>query len=302
MLQFGKMKALRDYSSCVLAEEQAFLSTINSTVNLKSLFSNHHNRIHGAPLPNMCNMLIQKHCGKPMSMAPMQAAKCIQWLSQPTARSDASNDVQDAFAKRDRCTQASRHGYERCASIMKQACAATSIKAIKVIRLQMTTAIKYLHHNPDVKLIFYTRDPRGIIHSRIKLNYLSSVSMHNPGMETKLLCRKMEADLDAIFKSINYRRSTFERILVIKYEDLVEKPLEILQSVYSFLELDVPEEVTKWLENSMGAERNDASLFGTQRKNGTDTAYNWKVKLRGHKKRWMTNVCKSVLQTLAYEL
>ena len=254
----------------------------------------------GAPLEVICNKLITKTCSKAVSIAQSQAYNCADKILEAhdiTNFAPAGTFSQSNFLLRERCIQKSRLGYFRCSLFLTEACEKTSIYAIKAIRLRMATIIKYLEMNHDVKVIWFVRDPRGILNSRIRADLLTQVSRKNAGLEAELLCKRMEADIKS-FDSLSKQHSN--RILTVRYEDIVTLPKETVKSVYSFLGLELTDNIKQWLEHTMKAESDDKGLFGTQRVNGNVTANSWRTQLKSQQIEWVSSRCKDVLNRFNY--
>ena len=305
----GKMKALSSYGSCLMAEIEAYFTELRKHVKLKKPLS----YIgpfpsSGAPLLVRCNDIVRKQCPQYMSLNTPGATRCSNKFEEVEEKFEdfikhrmSNLDIArlKAFLEREACSRKARLGYQRCQDFMKQTCDNISVRTVKAIRLQLKTVMKYMEHNPDVKVIYFIRDPRGIIHSRIKIRYLAKLSANSPGFETRLLCKKMRNDL------VNYefiKQSMSDQILFMKYEDLAEDPFANLERIYSFLGFKVNKAVEDWLIDSTHAKKDDKTLLGTQRADSKSTASMWKHELTVNQTKYISSVCRDVLEKAGYPL
>ena len=74
-------------------------------------------------------------------------------------------------------------------------CRGATIQVVKNIRLTMDITKHLMTKIPDLHLVYYIRDPRGIISSRLKHK---SLLTFKPLAETKLLCSRMAQDILAL--------------------------------------------------------------------------------------------------------
>ena len=306
------MRSQADYNTCVLAEQNAFNTFMNgSRAKLFSTFtsSTSSKAVPGAPLSIACNALTRDMCGrKSVAVDPVKAYACADKIQQahdiytdPHATTSSSMQLEN-FLKRERCLEKSRLGYFRCAEFLQRACDETNIRTVKTIRLRMDTAVKFLKRFQDVKMVWFIRDPRGILLSRMKVNFISEIAHKNPGVEAELICKKIMADVrayDAFQKSIS---DINDRILTIRYEDLVSQPKEIVSKVYEFIDQELPKKVLDWLDHSVNADRDDKGLFGTQRANASATAFKWRNKLSPNNIRFVSQKCQAVLERFGYPM
>uniref|UniRef100_T1J648 Sulfotransferase domain-containing protein n=1 Tax=Strigamia maritima TaxID=126957 RepID=T1J648_STRMM len=95
-----------------------------------------------------------------------------------------------------------------------------SYPLIKVTRLTLESTMQLLDQYPELKIIFLIRDPRGIMSSRMKLDWCrASRSCIDP----EILCSSMRQSI-ASMKVMNIRYPN--RILLVRYEDVALYPEE----------------------------------------------------------------------------
>ncbi len=191
-------------------------------------------------------------------------------------------------------------------------CSSAKIQAAKILRYRLADLQPWLEKDNNLALIHYVRDPRGIIASKIKdrsdknkvyftpYGLLTKNNLKAISNQAKVLCHKMNADLDA--KS-NYESSFSKQIMTIKYEDLAISPMETMTKIYNFLNMNMAPSVETWIQKNTQAKRdafNRAHI--TQRANSTYEALSWKEELSHEAVKSITQICKNVLQRLGYSL
>ena len=96
-----------------------------------------------------------------------------------------------------------------------------------------------------MKLLFLIRDPRGIANSRLALFRAHS---QQPGIciTYNRFIRERKRH-DAMWR---------DKVLTIRYEDLVAKPLEMVKHIYAFLNLPLVDQIPQYLSKHAHKERN----------------------------------------------
>ena len=89
-----------------------------------------------------------------------------------------------------------------------------------------------LAHYPDAKLVYQVRDPRDVVLSMMKLPLLGGLLS-----ASHILREEQTGFLNA------YHALTSERVFVQRYEDLIERPQEVLTSLCAFLEVEFEEQM-----------------------------------------------------------
>ena len=163
----------------------------------------------------------------------------------------------------------------------------------------MEISATMIRSEPSLKVVYLTRDPRGIVHSRLHSQLMSRLSNNDPIKEARILCKQMSHDI-TIYQNIriNYPNN----IQLLKYEDIVRSPIAQMQLVHRFtggsiLNKDVQ---TEFLRNFNSF--NDNGTFGTQRRNGTKTANKWREGFTTNQLNMINAYCKDVIHKLSYEM
>lgn len=185
---------------------------------------------------------------------------------------------------------------QSCIPIMIKQCRSSSIVAVKTIRFALDYALQIKQDVPDLKVIHYSRDPRGIISSRKAGDRRVAKNIDE---EAKFLCRFMITNIEAQRKySIAHDDSS---ILQLRYEDLAASPSNVTVSMYEFLHKMPPLGVLKALErHTHGGKHNGAA--GTSRANSTATSLAWKDKLTDKIKNTIDGHCGQAIIAFDYDV
>ena len=183
------------------------------------------------------------------------------------------------------------HGQsEQCMALVRHACQNSSILAAKTIRFRMYMAQELLLRDPEVKIIFYARDPRGIISSRLQ-RMKGTVKQ-----EAEHLCKTMLDDYEWFLK-LNKTHS--ESMSMYTYEDLAKNPQSSLQYLYGRLGLNLTDQIINNFQNKASANQY-SGRFGTSRTNSSLTAIRWRKSLSAQMVRTINRVCRTVLSKYGF--
>ena len=97
-----------------------------------------------------------------------------------------------------------------------------------------------LEKDPDMYVIYFVRDPRSIVSSRLATHLMYRASARSPVKEAEYLCAKMMDDIRAYKRLIGIYEGALK---YVRYEDLTENPADIIPSLYQFLNHSVPASV-----------------------------------------------------------
>ena len=175
-----------------------------------------------------------------------------------------------------------------CSPAFSDTCKSKKIRAGKVHRFRLQAAQVLIKRIPEIKFIYYIRDPRGIEMSRRQFGFSFK---HVIG-----ICQQMRID-NSIYEELStkYPDSFFR----VRYEDLAVDSLGVTKQIYSFLGLDVPHQVITFLNQATHSEFDNGS-FGTQRKNSKSTANAWRTNVNKTDNDAMTSSCRDILIKLNY--
>ena len=184
-----------------------------------------------------------------------------------------------------------------CYPILEDRCEKSPLRVIKSIRLRLDLLQDVMDEIPDLKVVVYTRDPRGIVHSRKKTQLISAIARGDVGVEGKTLCTRIRHELPTLAA---IRRKYSNRIWNLKYEELVNDPTKSIENMYSYFGIKVNTAVLDWFKQGK-SDTNDKP-YGTHRDNATLTAYSWKTKMDEAAKLEVTRSCDDVLKEMHYDL
>ena len=121
---------------------------------------------------------------------------------------------------------------DKCLPKLTEKCDTAELVVNKALRLTMDMVYKVLQKDPNVKVIYLVRDPRGIVLSRKTVKYISQIWESDLESESTLVCPKMTRDYEG-FEQV---KSAFpERVKLVRYEDVADRPLEMVKQIYKFI-------------------------------------------------------------------
>ena len=192
-----------------------------------------------------------------------------------------------------KCTASIYRKIKHCVPILEKECRKRQYKAIKLLRADMDFVEDLLDDWADVKVVYSTRDPRGILTSRREDHRLFSRSLVR---EAPFLCKKMERDLET-FKMLKEKYPS--KFFRTSYEELAKNPLKMTKKVYKFLGIPLSQKVQD-LMYSMTHAKKDQGAFNTVRSNATATSMAWRRKLKQSEKIKIDKACKNVYKNFKY--
>ena len=187
-----------------------------------------------------------------------------------------------------------QHKYKLCAQILEKICLNSSIVAVKVIRYPMYDVHHLVEIIPDLKVIHYVRDPRGIIMSR---SLIHGWSGDNLAKNARYLCLKMAKNMKAFKILQDQNRNNY---LLLKYEELAMKTEETIRKIYQFIGHKMPTNLLKWIEQNTKAKTMDWT-YGTRR-NSKETVFKWRKRIKKIDMKTVTDQCISILKTFDYQI
>ena len=184
-----------------------------------------------------------------------------------------------------------------CLPLLERVCNCSQITYIKTIRLSATMVKKLLEREPSIKVVYYVRDPRGMLVSRASVSqqlwrlenkqYISTSSLN--------LCNILRYDV----KGMAELHEKFPRqILRLRYEDMATDVSQTVDALYRFIGREVPESIWSWAKDNTRTEE-DNGKFGTLR-NSSKVANRWRSQLPAASNDAIVKHCSDVLQYLNY--
>ncbi|XP_035825710.1 carbohydrate sulfotransferase 5 [Aplysia californica] len=185
-----------------------------------------------------------------------------------------------------------------CSELVLKRCKAAKSILLKVVRLSMREADKFLEKDPELKVIHLVRDPRGTLLSRMHFTSKLTGEMHKNYTN---ICRRILDDIQ-VSKIISGKH--FGRILTVRYEDLAQEPFVFFRKMYSFLGLKYTPSVEQYIQKRTSIE--GLSAYGkpliksTFRKDPFKTAYQWRQELPFQLVKKIDHACKGVYLSMGY--
>ena len=205
------------------------------------------------------------------------------------------------FVAHRRCIERLNAHVRPCWESSRAVCANATAVTAKVIRLALADIEPIIQRLPDVRIIHYVRDPRGIAVSRSLVNWTFSTVDVSAVAETRLLCREMLEDLRA--------KRRFERcypgaVITVRYEDFSDDPIRTTERVFEAVGQRVPATFRSWLDRVINVKnvRNPPFANGIRRGNASATAAAWQSRVSYSDVIGMNRNCREVLDLLGYEL
>ncbi len=145
----------------------------------------------------------------------------------------------------------------KCLPLASQECRKRKLRVLEVNRMKMENMELLLQEIPDLHVLYYTRDPRGIALSRSKIRWHGdriAAKDKRPVTEARYLCPRIESDVDELPHLMEKYPDVFHHI---RYEHLLSDPVKTASSIYRLFNMTSPAMVkvkvrarpsTKWLE------------------------------------------------------
>ena len=184
-----------------------------------------------------------------------------------------------------------------CLPVLTRACKSSTIRSLKTIRLTAQLTEILLQRDSSVKVVYYTRDPRGISLSRATLSnkHRSAKKVQFYKNASKMICVRMRTDIRQ-FAAVKKKH----KILQLRYEDLANRPHDSVNHLYRFIGSEVPENVVRWIGNNTQS-ASDNGIMGTRR-NSSTVPEKWRRRLTQQSKNAIEANCIDVLRALGLPL
>ncbi|XP_002734764.1 carbohydrate sulfotransferase 1-like [Saccoglossus kowalevskii] len=186
-----------------------------------------------------------------------------------------------------------------------QGCGNYKYIAMKVLRLQSLKVLKplVLEEKIDLKIIHLIRDPSGIACSRTCKGFWDVRRRKIIEKQSDLL-KSVVHDCKQVFGMVLYAKNMptwlQDRYKIVRYEDLASDPITIAKDIYKFLHMDIPYEVTSWIEeNTKNEEQNEGRL--KRSRNSSATAESWNV-LSYQEAKCIQSVCTDIIEVMDYKM
>ena len=207
-----------------------------------------------------------------------------------------------SFAKHGLCNEQLRHDNSKCLNKAIAKCTSDKVRVVQVNRMKMEDLESLIQRHPDMHVVHYTRDPRGIALSRVSAGAVHVFDKTNVSAvrEAEFICPRMREDI----RQRRILEQKYPRVFThITYESLTKDPLGMARKFYSLLQKSPPKGWDKFVEKNMYAKgASTGAGFGITVKNATETAMKWKKLLSKDQLVSIGRLCKDVIQDLGYPL
>nr|KAG5699096.1 hypothetical protein BaRGS_017779 [Batillaria attramentaria] len=177
----------------------------------------------------------------------------------------------------------------------RQACLRHPVKLVKSVRFRGQAVAQMMARNRDLKVLYLVRDPRGTISSQ-NIAFWKLVTDETLNY-TRKFCQMFREDLAAIQPLFDRYP---DRIKLVRYETLAEKPLLVSEELYGFLGLSFTSDVREFVFNSTSAGHKSTYNFATDRANSTSAAYAWRRRIHFPVVQATDQFCADVYRKLGY--
>ena len=183
-----------------------------------------------------------------------------------------------------------------CVSTFESWCTRSRLRSVKTIRMSMEHVQHMMEVDPQIKVIHLLRDPRAILRSQS--NLMKKLRDEWEKLAVRLCSR--------LVKDVSIRETLEQKypgqLMQIRYEDLATNPIKSAETMYKYLSLPLPKQVSDWIEQSTNADTNNGAR-GTKRENSTKVAYAWQEELTDEQKQTFLDLpeCARFLNKLKYD-
>ncbi len=188
-----------------------------------------------------------------------------------------------------------------CLTDAMRRCQNANVHALEMNRMKMEDMDYVIRTFPGIRVIYYTRDPRGIALSRTKTKGLmTEVGNKSPAREAVYLCPGMRKDMSELQ---DLRAKYPDTIIRVKYETLAQSPIPVGRYIYQHINKTMPERWQNFAKKAMqGARGARGHGFTTKVRNATETANRWQREIPARELVEINQLCRDVLEGLGYML
>ena len=175
---------------------------------------------------------------------PQNLKLAQKYVSQNYNKS-INGDVPEVFVNHARCNAQFPKWIQQCTHLLQDKYDKSQIVTYKGLRVTMASVERMLQLDPDLHIVYFVRDPRGTVTSRVNIQHTYRDTKNSVVLEAKYHCVKMLADLRV------YERLQKEypgAILMVKYEEVSEKPYDEIARIYDFFGMCVHHSVYTWMK------------------------------------------------------
>uniref|UniRef100_A0AAY5EUH0 Sulfotransferase n=1 Tax=Electrophorus electricus TaxID=8005 RepID=A0AAY5EUH0_ELEEL len=166
-------------------------------------------------------------------------------------------------------------------SVLEKECRKYDTIVIKGVRILDVNILAPLIEDPslNLKIIHLVRDPRAVANSRIKSK------------------RDDFYSVGTVLSPPNWFKGKY---MLVRYEDLVENPVQILHNIYRFINLTTSRDIESFVMNMTGGSSFPSNNFDVSARNATHTATAWRALLSYSKIQQVEEYCQYAMSILGY--
>ena len=194
-----------------------------------------------------------------------------------------------------------------CLSYLNRECEVSKTRIVKTLRISMKMAEEILKDIPGSKVIHLVRDPRATLQSKKVLMPPCLKSFTgNPG------CIKDHCDaVRSNTRSLNrFESGLRSRVLTVRYEDIVNEPMQNTKRLYRFIGLDDSRDIKQFAYNiTIGGKIKDCKICNLGWQAGRDSGSSslshiaaWKKSLTLAEVVEIQSRCRDTLRYYGYKL
>ncbi|XP_066296422.1 carbohydrate sulfotransferase 1-like [Branchiostoma lanceolatum] len=181
-------------------------------------------------------------------------------------------------------------------------CKRTPYTAVKTIRIQNMDSLEYLLADPtlDLKIVHLVRDPRAIVTSRLSLRHrLRQTFSPNLLNETEIneLCSWIPRN--AVTKDVP--SPWRDRYVMVRYEDLAERPELMTERLYEFLDVPLNDSVLHWVRENTKGDGKRPDRFSTKHHDANATTKIWRYRLSFPAVAKVQELCDDAMKMAGYK-
>ena len=182
---------------------------------------------------------------------------------------------------------------DECVAALRLTCERSSLRVAKVVRLHMDSVQDLLQLDSTIRVVYYTRDPRAIMCSKIRLHRDMNITQ-----VAATLCTLMADDVTTFLK---LKEVYPDNLMMLKYEELALQSRDTAGELYSFVGRKLPSIVEGWIANNTQStiRVKDNDPMNTRR-NATQAASKWRQTLEKHHKAIIESQCAGTIALLGY--
>ena len=202
-----------------------------------------------------------------------------------------------------------KHCYKLHANMVMKSCASKKHIVIKELVHRFPfgsiTGVLTLFQEESFRSIYLIRDPRAIVWSMYKIGWIGyhdNAFANSIGAASEKVCQMFINN----YKAVNtYERFIQHKLLILRYEDLVSEPEDVVHSLYKFTNLKLEEDTIKWvIKNTHGQLDNmdTSKSFSVLLRNVSYSLNSWRKHLRFGQALTIQSLCGEEMKKFGYVL